>query len=781
MPVLEQLVAARIRVQGLVQGVGFRPAVYRLATSLNLRGWVCNDADGVLIHIEGAGAEVESFARLLGRHVPGAARIEAITSEAVPCLNSDGFEIEVGSRAPRFSLGTQVPADRAICADCCSDILNAANRRHRHPFASCIQCGPRYSIVRAMPYERENTTMRCYSMCHDCRVEFQSPHDRRFHAEPIACPNCGPKLRYTDSSGTIITDWRSVLAAADALRRGRILALKGLGGYQLLVRANDDAAVMQLRERKNRPSKPFAVMVRSVDEAKRIAVVSPSECSMLIDPMNPIVLLKSRNAVAVAVAPGLQHIGIFLPTTPLHTLLLSELDFPIVTTSGNRSEEPLAIDDAGRASLTTIADCFLDHDRPIARRVDDSVVRVIDDRLRVIRSARGFAPLQLRALERWAARNDCSSSILAVGGQQKTALAVWSGSQAVLGEHLGNMYHPESRRTFEQATRDLSALYGCEPRTLACDLHPDYYSTRWARATGTPIVQVQHHHAHAVACMVEHDLIDRRVLGVIFDGTGFGLDGTIWGGEILDSSMSDFQRAAAFDVFALPGGEAAMHEPNRIALSLLAATFGANDVPAWLTERLGFTKQRAGSLLRMIERNVNSPAASSVGRLFDGIAALLLNIHQVSYEGEPAVLLEDHTDPTMESAYLIGNHRDEHGTLRGDWRPLIRSLVDDITHDVPVGVCAARFHNALASWSATIASTSCHEDIVLGGGCFQNAYLTRCTRVALEKLGRRVHAPSRIPVNDGGLSVGQLAVAMAHSHQQPRSTTDVPGHPRPDC
>lgn len=782
MPTLEQHAARRIRVRGLVQGVGFRPAVHRLATSLNLRGWVCNDADGVLIHVEGADPEVGAFARLLRQSVPAAARIEEIVNEIAACSHREGFEIRVGSTSLQSSLTAQVPADRGVCKDCRTEILDPTNRRHRHPFASCISCGPRYSILREMPYERCGTTMRSFAMCRACRVEFENPDDRRYHAEPTACPDCGPRLRYVNSAGPIIGDWNCILAAAHALGRGRIVALKGLGGYQLLVRADDNAAVMRLRRRKRRPSKPFAVMVHTPREAERIAILSRNERSLLVDPANPIVLVKSRNTVAAAVAPGLGQVGIFLPTTPVHTLLLSQLNFPVVATSGNESDEPIAIDAAGREPLMAIADSFLEHDRRIARRVDDSVVRIIDDRVHVIRMARGFAPLQLPALQHWAARSDGPiPPILAVGGQQKTALALWTGSQAVLAQHIGDMDNPKSRAAFEHAVRDLTDLYRCELNELAGDCHPEYFTTRWAQAAGVPFLQVQHHHAHAVACMIEHDLLDRRVLGIIFDGTGIGSDGTIWGGEILAASMSDFQRVASLDPFALPGGEAAIHDPNRIALSLLMSTFGKNKVPPWLSDRLGFTQRRAQTLLCMIERGVNAPITSSVGRLFDGVAALLLNISQVTYEGEAAVLLEDAVDPAIETAYLIESRRGEDSVMRGDWRPMIRNLVTDVANDVPAGICAARFHNALAAWVATVASSFEREDVVLGGGCFQNALLLTRTRALLAKLGKRIHVPSYIPANDGGLAAGQLGVAMALWNQQHRKQTHVSRHTRPHC
>jgi len=771
---VERSAARRVQIRGLVQGVGFRPAVYRLATALELNGWVCNDGTGVTIHLEGSRIALDAFARRFAAAIPSAAHMESIAVETVEREFVADFRIRNEGTTHAASMLTRVPSDRALCADCRTDVLDQANRRRRHPFASCTQCGPRYSMIQDMPYERRRTSMEVFRMCQACAVEYGDADNRRFHAEPIACPACGPRVKFSGLTTTANADaCHSLAAGAEALRSGRIVALKGLGGYQLLVRADDEDAVLRLRMRKHRPSKPFAVMVRSMEEAERIATFSRAEREWLLAAENPIVLVQTRYKVADGVAPGLQRIGVLLPTTPLHLLLLSQLDFPIVATSGNQSEEPIAIDEIGRDALGSIADAFLDHNRPILRRVDDSVIRVVDERPMMIRLARGFAPYVLEALERWAAASaDPIPPILAVGGQQKTAIALWTGTQAILAQHLGDMNHPEARRAFPWAAEDLMRLYRCQSRACAGDLHPDYYTTRWAQSTGQPLFQVQHHHAHAVACMVEHGLLERDVLGVIFDGTGFGTDGTIWGGEILHASMSACRRVASLDLFALPGGEAAIHEPNRIALGLLAESLGSTGIPAWLLDRLELSQAHARVLLTMIERRMHAPQTSSVGRLFDAVAALLLKAKKVSYEGEAAVRLEDAVDPGVESAYHIVARLDERGVERGDWRPLIRSLVDDISAGVAVGVCAARFHNALACWSAVIAESAPCEHVVLGGGCFQNGHLTRRTRAALEQLGKKVHVPSRIPANDGGLAVGQLAVAMAGWRRQ--QTEDNP-------
>ncbi len=425
---LDHLVARRIRIRGLVQGVGFRPSVHRLAMALKLNGWVCNDGTGVMIHLEGLKPDLDEFTRRLSSAIPSAARVEAIAEETVACEKVGDFSIRAGSRTTTTSMLVRVPPDHALCADCRADILDQPNRRYRHSFASCTNCGPRYSIIKNMPYERHHTSMEGFCLCQACSAEYEEADNRRFHAEPIACPACGPRLKASHLATTAdADDWKSLTAAAEALRSGRIVALKGLGGYQFLVRADDEDAVLRLRMRKRRPSKPFAVMVRSMEEAERIARISLGERELLRTAENPIVLTQTRHKVAAAVAPGLQQIGVLLPTTPLHLLLLSQLDFPVVATSGNQSEEPIAIDEIGRDALTAIADIFLDHDRPILRRVDDSVIRVIDERPMMVRLVRGFAPRVLPGLEGWAADSNFPiPPILAVGGQQKTTLALWT-------------------------------------------------------------------------------------------------------------------------------------------------------------------------------------------------------------------------------------------------------------------------------------------------------------------------------------------------------------------
>ena len=574
--------------------------------------------------------------------------------------------------------------------------------------------------------------------------------------------------------------------AADLVRRGAIVAVKGLGGFQLVVRADQVEPIGRLRQRKNRPSKPLAVMVPSVECAEHVAALTPLERRLLESSQNPIVLVEKRSRLqngceageprgrlAAEVAPGVGTVGLFLPTTPLHHLLLTALDLPLVATSGNRSDEPIITDEReALRRLAGVADAFLVHDRKIARGIDDSVVRVIAGQVVTIRLARGLAPLPLPALE-VLAQAMAYPPILATGGHQKCALAVWTGTQAILAQHVGDLDRPDTRSTFDWVAHDLTGLYQFEPVGLACDLHPDYYTTQWAFTQNKPVAQVQHHHAHAVACMVEHSLLDREVLALTWDGTGYGSDGTIWGGEILRAKCTGFTRVASLLPFPLPGGEAAIRHPARAALGLLWLLRGEaamlRDAGVHGVYRLGLSPRDVGVLGAMIRRDLNTPWTSSMGRLFDCVAALVLGVHEVSYEGEAAVLLEAIADPAVTDAYplpqWLPNGRapmaGDRTVPRGDWRPMLSAILADLASDVDAGAVAARFHNALAHWAAAVASRQPLHDVVLSGGCFQNRFLTERTVGALSRVNCRIYLHSHIPPGDGGLAVGQLAIAMA--------------------
>ena len=563
----------------------------------------------------------------------------------------------------------RVPHDLATCAECRGDIFDPLNRRQGYPFTNCTACGPRYSILCAMPYDRPATAMRLFPMCAECDAEYHIPDDRRFHAQPNACATCGPRVGLWDREGRVIADSHTaVAAAAELLRQGQVVALKGLGGFQLLVRADQSEPICRLRQRKNRPSKPLAVMVSSLESAEEIAALGPLERRLLQSPQNPIVLVEKRSrqrdhftaeenrgSLAAEVAPRIGTVGLFLPTTPLHHLLLAALDLPLVATSGNRSEEPIITDEReALRRLAGVADAFLVHDRPIVRGVDDSVVRVIAGQVVTIRLARGLAPLPLPAVEVLAQAKACPP-ILATGGHQKNALAIWTGTQAILAQHVGDMDNLDTRFTFNEVAQDLTGLYQFEPVGLACDLHPDYYTTQWAFAQNKPVTQVQHHHAHAVACMVENNLLDREVLALTWDGTGYGSDGTIWGGEILRAECTGFKRVASLLPFPLPGGEAAIRHPARAAFGLLWLLRGEEAVlqDDGLHRLLGLSPREVRVSAAMIRRGINTPWTSSMGRLFDAVAALVLGAHEVSYEGEAAVLLEAVADPAVTDAYSL--------------------------------------------------------------------------------------------------------------------------------
>lgn len=760
------LCAWRITVRGHVQGTGFRPHVYRLAQRCGLNGSVRNVSHGVEITVEGQRSALEEFRCLVEEDSPPAAAVESIAVEDLAPQGATEFAIHESESAA--ALEVRVLPDLGTCSACREEVFDFLDRRHGYPFTGCTACGPRYSIIAALPYDRPATTLASFRQCKKCLGEYRHPADRRFHAQANTCPACGPQVEFWDQEGHHVAGPSSAVShAAELLRGGRILGLKGLGGFQLAVRADDAAAVRRLRDRKHRPGKPFAVMVGSVAEAAQVAWIGQAEMNVLASPENPIVLVEQRGAAqSVAlpeVAPTLSTIGLFLPTTPLHHLLLTAVGGPLVVTSGNRTDEPIVMDEReAPRRLAGIADAFLVHDRPILRRVDDSVMRVIAGRPTILRLARGYAPLPLPALERF---RTCPP-VLAAGGHQKVAVALWTGQQAVLTQHVGDMDTAETRDAFAAGVADLCELYRFQPAAIAGDLHPDYFTTRWAHSLGKPMIEVQHHHAHAVACMAEHDLLDREVLALAWDGTGYGPDGTIWGGEALRATAGSYHRVASLLPFPLPGGEAAIRHPNRIAFSLFAAAFGPDFACAARSlERLGLSPTEAHVLAALCARPSGTPLTSSMGRLFDAVAALVLGIRAVSYEGEAAVRLESVADRDVTEAYPLPLRCIGSSPLpRGDWRPLLQAVLADVEGDVAPGIIAGRFHNALAQWAAAVASVQDLPDVILTGGCFQNRQLAERTREALKN--RRVHLHGLVPSGDGGLAAGQLAVAMLQLHRQ---------------
>jgi hydrogenase maturation protein HypF len=752
-PSTGERVRLRVEVRGAVQGVGFRPFVYRLASELGLAGWVSNSPQGAAIEVEGDADSLAEFLRRLQADRPRPCILHNLTSVFLPALGCTGFEVRDSSaEGPKTVV---ILPDLATCADCLRDIFDATNRRFRYPFTNCTNCGPRYSIVEELPYDRPRTTMKRFPMCDACRAEYDNPADRRFHAQPNACPRCGPHLELWDAAGNVrATRDEALRATADALRRGDIVAAKGLGGFHLLVEANNQEAVLRLRRRKLREEKPFGLMYPDLEAVRRDCRVSGEEERLLRSPEAPLVLLRRRSGdgIAPAVAPSNPYLGIMPPYTPLHHLLLAEVGSPLVATSGNRSDEPICTDPhEALTHLSDIADVFLVHNRPIVRPVDDSVVRVVLGQEMVLRRARGYAPYPIPV-------SGSLPSLLAVGGHQKNTIAVAAGCQVVVSQHVGDLDAPLAFEAFRRAIADLTHLYEQDPKAVVCDTHPDYLSTRHAEKMGLPVVRVQHHYAHIRACMAEHGLSE-PLLGVAWDGTGFGPDGTVWGGEFLRITDGGFERVAHFRTFRLPGGERAVHQPRRAALGLLHELLGEDAFANEDLAPLRTFSSRERSLLRtMLRSGLNAPRTSSAGRLFDAVAALLGIRQAASFEGQAAMELEFAVEgATAAGAYPF--HIDEGGVI--DWGPMIRAILRDISRGSATGTIARRFHDTLAEIIVAAARLSSENVVVLTGGCFQNACLLEHTVTRLREGGFRVYWPQRIPPNDGGIALGQIAAAAS--------------------
>ncbi len=739
----------RIDVRGAVQGVGFRPFAWREATARGLDGFVVNTPAGVTIEAEGAPEALAGLVAAIGAAPPPHAAILDLAVESIWPRGDAGFAIRA-SRCEGIASAAVLP-DLAVCDACLAEMRDPANRRYRHPFVTCTQCGPRYSIVEGLPWDRARTAMCRFAMCAACRAEYDDPGDRRFHAEPIACPDCGPQLALWEGAGNVLATRDDALrATAAALGRGAIVAVKGIGGFHLMVDARDEAAVARLRQRKHRPEKPFAVMFASLAGVAAEAEFEPAEAALLASPARPIVLVrKGGAALAASVAPRNPRLGAMLAYAPLHHLLLEECGFPLVATSGNRTDEPIVTDErTALARLDGIADLFLVHDRPILRPLDDSVAQVMCGRPQLLRRGRGHAPSPLAV--------GIVPGILALGGQLKAALALSTPAGVVVGQHLGDLESPEARDAFDVAVDDLVGLNGTPPGLVVRDLHPDYHGSRLAGRMGLPVVAVQHHVAHVAACMAEHGLVP-PVLGVAWDGTGYGPDGTVWGGEFIRVAESGWQRVACHRPFRLPGGEAAVREPRRAALGLLFAVFGRaalamDDLPPVAA----FAPAERAPLAAMLERGVNAPVTTSAGRLFDAVAALLGLRQRSSYEGQAAAELEWATGGDDGSGYDFPLRESAgEGPLTVDWEPALRAILADLRAGVRPGGIAAAFHRGLAAAIAAVAGRIGVSAVALGGGCFQNVRLTGAAVVALRAAGHVPYWPEQMPANDGGLALGQ--------------------------
>ena len=676
----------KVIVRGAVQGVGFRPFVYRLASELKLNGWVSNSSQGVFAELEGPRTALDAFSIRLRKEKPPRANIQSLESSFLDAIGYSGFEIRESETAGDKS--ALILPDIATCGDCLREVFDLANRRFRYPFTNCTNCGPRFSIIEALPYDRANTSMKKFVMCPDCEREYHDPLDRRFHAQPNACPRCGPQLQLWDENGVTFSEKDDALQrAADAIRSGKIVALKGIGGFQLIVDARNRAAVVRLRERKHREEKPFALMYPSLDAVRADCEVSELEERALLSPESPIVLVKryhwagqangsaSRlHQLAEAVAPRNPNLGVMLPYSPLHHLLMRELSFPIVATSGNLSDEPICIDEhEALQRLHGLADLFLVHDRPIVRHVDDSIVRVICDREMVLRRARGYAPLPIAVRSK--IENRQSKTVLALGAHLKNTVALKIDDNVFISQHIGDLETKQAYSAFQHSAQDLPRLYDARIDIVACDMHPDYLSTKFATQLGLPSKPIQHHLAHVVACMAENE-IEPPALGVAWDGTGYGLDGTIWGGEfLLVKGDGSFERVAHFRQFRLPGGDRAIKEPRRSALGLLYEIFGdgAWDFPQLVAD---LSEQEKSLLRQMLEKQINAPLTSSVGRLFDAVAALVGLRQTSSFEGQAAMELEFTRQGGVADAYSFVVTAT--APIVVDWEPAIRELLDDV-------------------------------------------------------------------------------------------------------
>lgn len=756
----------QITVRGVVQGVGFRPFVYRLAHSCGVVGRVRNTSGSVEMEVEGQQEAVDRFLAELTTKAPPMARIEEITAVTVPYRGHVGFEIGES----RAEVGTYqlVSPDIATCRPCLEEIFSKSDRRYRYAFTNCTNCGPRFTIIEDIPYDRPHTTMREFKMCSDCQREYDDPLNRRFHAQPNACPRCGPRLELVDSAGKAIACSDVIDSAAELLKQGAILSIKGLGGFLLACDATRGQVVSTLRERKLRPSKPLAVMMSSLDEIKRHCLVSPDEERLLLSSQCPIVLLRwqtTKSNICPEVAPGLKYLGVMLPYTPLHHLLMRETNLPLVMTSGNLSEEPIAKDnDEALMRLGHIADYFLLHDRGIYAKYDDSVFVVEGSVPRAVRRARGYAPYPVFLPFK-------AHPILACGAEEKNTFCLTRDEHAFVSQHIGDMENEETLKHFEDTIGLYQRLFRITPEVVAYDLHPEYLSTKYAlglRAEGKSdlrFVGVQHHHAHVVSCMVENN-VQAQVIGVAFDGVGYGLDGTLWGGEFMVADWESFRRVGHLESVPMPGGTAAIRRPYRMALGFLYGLLGY-DIPL---EGLPILQQidceEVAIVKRQIERRLNSPMTSGAGRLFDAVSALAGVRGVVDYEAQAAIELEALATDMMTSAdsscypFSIA---EQAGCRVVELADLISAVVQDVKQGVPVSLIAARFHRTMARMivrmCSLIASDSGIRLATLSGGVFQNRLLSRLTIETLRAEGFEVLAHRIVPCNDGGISLGQAVIA----------------------
>ncbi len=758
----QEIQRLKLTLLGAVQGVGFRPFVYRLAVERGLRGWVANSSQGLCIEVEGPIVSLDAFESDIIQKKPPRSFIQSLESARLDPKDYVDFQI-LESTAEGIKTALILP-DIAVCDECLSEIFDPKNRRYRYPFTNCTHCGPRFSIIEALPYDRANTSMKDFVLCRACQAEYEDPANRRYHAQPNACSDCGPHLELRDSEGRVLAEGGQALdGAIDFLLQGKIGAVKGLGGFHLLASAVNEETVGRLRDRKHRQEKPFALMIPTIEMAKSYCEISDIEERALNAPEAPIVILKGRisakagvQPLASSIAPQNPNLGVMLPYTPLHHLLMRKLDHPMIATSGNLSEEPIVTDEMEALTrLAAVADFYLVHNRPIIRPVDDSIVRVMSGRQMILRRGRGFAPLPFES-------DGSEPSVLAVGAHQKNTVAQSIGGRIFVSQHIGDLATEESARAFKQAVKTFEQLYDAKPDLVASDIHPDYLSTKFAESLGLAQVRVQHHYAHCLSCMAENELRS-PVLGVAWDGTGAGEDGTLWGGEFLLVGNESFDRLGHFRTFRLAGSERAIQEPRRSALGLLYEIFGDTifDMKTSGT-LLAFSTTELSVLGHLLKKGLNAPTTSSAGRLFDAVSSIVGLCQAQNYEGQAAMALEFAIDQTVTDEDYSTTFFKEGTTCVFDWEPMVREILFDMEQKRSVGRVAAKFHNTLAQVILKMAFYAKESKIVLTGGCFQNRYLLERTIRVLTEQGFKPYWHQRIPTNDGGISLGQTVAALRH-------------------
>ena len=750
---------ARISVRGVVQGVGFRPFIYQLATRHNLRGWVCNTSEDVRIEVEGDTRDIERFLHGLREQAPPLSHIEEITFTPGPPAGYDKFEIRHSiAEEGKYQL---VSPDIATCPDCLREIFDPGDRRYRYPFTNCTNCGPRFTIIADIPYDRPNTTMRSFRMCPECQREYDDPFNRRFHAQPNACPECGPQLELLDAGGNPVTCQDTISKASQLLKEGKIIAIKGLGGFLLACDATSRAAISRLRQRKNRPAKPLAIMVSSLDEAKRHCEVNDEEAGLLTSPGSPIILTrwKAGSTISKAVAPGLKYLGVMLPYTPLHHLLLRETDLPLVMTSGNLSEEPIAKDnDEAVRRLSGIADYFLVHNRDIYARYDDSVMTVEEGRPRFVRRARGYAPYPIHLPYK-------SKQILGCGAEEKNTFCLTRDDYAFVSQHIGDMENMETLDHFVNTIALYKKLFRIKPEIIAHDMHPEYLPTKYAKELAArdniKLVPVQHHHAHIASCLADNGA-EGPVIGVSFDGTGYGTDGNIWGGEFMIADYKEFKRMAFIEYLPLAGGAMAIKKPYRTTIGYLLSLGIDLDMNLPLFKQVD--KGEIEIIKSQVEKRINTPLTSSMGRLFDAVSALSGVRGIIEYEAQAAIDLEMLAyDAAGETGRYPFSIVEQSGVSVIKIHDLFTTIINNLHDHTPRAVIAARFHNTVAQMimevCQVISAKTGIKKAALSGGVFQNRLLLRKTIPQLESAGFEVYTHRQVPCNDGGISLGQVVIA----------------------